>query len=781
MDESTQVKTLIVNWSLAQLDPGDIDHSLANASWRPVMIPNVVQASPFSLPKDELYRLENTEQVQWMSACAWAYCTALTLPEITPDREGVLCFHGLDYTCDIRIDGKVVCQHEGMFSTVEVPLSHLPAGNHTVVVVFYPPTDFTKPLREHAKARFSIGWDWAPRLVTMGIWNDVEWVVRPKLHIRHAWVETHLTNAQRADCLVQVRLSERVSTGRITVRLAGIEQTFPIVDTDSLRLPVRILNPPLWWPNGCGQPALVDLQLDLAVDGRLTAPFTLLTGLREVRRSPADGQRLEDIPLQLVINGRKVFIRGANWTPADSCISELGHDRYALFLRQLAAAGFNLLRVWGGGLIEKEAFYDLADELGLMIMQEFPLACEFVPETEKFLHIINAEARAFIPRLNRHPSIAFWTGGNEHYHYWDALDSGTPIMEASKGDILTNEGLGVRSYDYRGGVPPYENLGLKHIASLVAELDGSRPFQPTSGMEGEGEPHGIWNWDPKIGDQRMRDYATLYDYWNDQREHFYSEASVEGIANRQAIEYVTCQPQPEVPQPGDPVWQHHKAFNACWQVNRAFNPDPRSTLWLDLASLDRLFGRFDNLDDLITASQWLQGEGGRYLVTELRRKMPHTCGVIWWGANEPWPNLAGNQLIDYFGQPRPALKVLANAFKPTILSLRYPHCVAHGFKPELWISHDGEAAFHGRYEVIVVDIGSTEQERYQGAVTCAAYSSVFIKMLRYRRLNTGTHLKVQCSLVSADGMPVHSEQYLFASSDDPAPLRPLLELMRTFS
>ncbi len=775
MKESSQV---ISEWSLAQLDPGDIDHRLANAGWQPVQIPNVVQTSSFGLPKEDLYRLENTEKVQWMSACAWAYRTTLNLPEISPDNEGVLCFHGLDYYCDIRIDGKVVCKHEGMFSSVEVPLSHLPAGNHELVVVFYPPRDFTNPLREHGKARFAIGWDWAPRLITIGIWNDAEWVERPKLHVRQAWVETHLANTQRADCIVQVRLSERVSKGRIKVTLAGIEETFPIVDTDSLRLPVRILNPPLWWPNGCGQPTLVDVQIDLAVAGRLTAPYTLRTGLREVRRIPAEGQRPEDIPLQLVVNGRKVFMRGANWVPADCCIADVDHDRYALFLRQFADAGFNLLRVWGGGLIEKDAFYDLADELGLMIMQEFPLACERVAESERFLRTITAEAQAFIPRLNRHPTLVLWTGGNEHYHYWEALNSGTPIMEASKADILANETLGLRTYDYRGGVDPYGNLGLKQIAALVAELDGTRPFQPTSGMEGEGEPHGIWNWDPQIGDQRMRDYATLYDYWNNQREHFYSEASVEGIANRPAIEYVTGNPQPAMPQPGDPVWQHHKAFNACWPVNLAINPDLRSTLWLDLASIDRLFGRLEDLDDLITASQWLQAEGGRYLVTELRRKMPHTCGVIWWGANEPWPNLAGNQLIDYFGQPRPALSALANAFKPTILSLRYRHCVAHGFKPELWISHDGEDTFRGRYEVLVEDCASGEKERYQGAITCAAYASVFIKTLRYRRLNAGTRLQVECRLFDAGERLVHVEHYLFASNDDPAPLRPMLDLIR---
>ena len=762
----------IDTWALAQLDSIDPEGSLARAEWRPTRVPGVVQTSSYGLPKDQLYRQCNTECVAWMAERTWAYRAAFDRPQVEPGEEAALVFHGLDYRCDVRVDGRVLCAHEGMFSTVEVALDDVPPGRHELTVVLYPPADFDAPLREHAKARFAIGWDWAPKLVTIGIWDAVELVVRPQLRIERAWIETRLANAQRAECVVHAQLSRRVERGFVDVALAGMSRAFALLDTDRLRLPIHVSNPPLWWPNGCGRQNLVNLHLQLRVEGCATEPFVARCGLREVRRAPAHGQRPEDLPLQLVINGRPVFIKGANWVPADSCIADLDRERYALFLRQFADADFNLLRVWGGGLIEKDAFYDLADELGLMVMQEFPLACELPPETERYLRIIEAEARNFVPRLNRHPSIVVWTGGNEHYHYWDALESGTPAMQVCKDAMLSNPSLGIRTEDYRSGVAPYDHLSLNHIASLLAELDGSRPFQPTSGMEGEGEPHGIWNWDPRIGDQRMRDFATLYDFWNAQREHLYSEAAVEGIANRPVVEFVLETQQPAVPEPDDVVWRHHKAFEACWPIDRGYIPDPRSTLWLDLASIDALFGHLNDLDDLIAASQWLQAEGGRYLVEELRRKMPHACGVIWWGANEPWPNLAGNQLIDYFGQPRPALRALANAFRPTILSLRYRHCVTRQFKPELWISHDGLDAFRGQYRVVVEDLvaGNPVQE-VNGCIRCEPYESALIRVLRHRRLTSGSRLRVTCLLCDEEGQPAHCNEYLFASCEDVAPMR----------
>jgi len=198
--------------------------------------------------------------------------------------------------------------------------------------------------------------------------------------------------------------------------------------------------------------------------------------------------------------------------------------------------------------------------------------------------------------------------------------------------------------------------------------------------------------------------------------------------------------------------------------------DRKANLWLDLVTLEELFGRFDNLDDLIAASQWLQAEGARYMASELRRKMPHACGLIWWGANEPWPNLAGNQLVDYFGNTRRALAALKNAFAPTVLSLRYQHCVDRAFKPELWISNDSGAPFQGQY-VVDLEFNAGEPVRISGCAACGHYESIRLETMPRHRLPSGAWIRVRLRLFNLAEETIHEMQYVFASEHDQAPLR----------
>ena len=752
----------------------DADASNPAREWVNVDLPTHVQNSAHGLPTSQLYQGLNTQKVAWMANKTWVYRREIMVPNVDADSETVLKFKGIDYSFRIDVDGEERIRKDGMFSHTEVPLT---PGPHTVEVWIFPPTFVIEciaghnagkiPLNHGLKARFSKGWDWAPSLLTTGIWDDVELVERQRLHVQRAWVQTRLSNRNRADCLVHVHLNEPVATATIRVQLDGHEHSFCVVDDRDFVLPVTLTNPTLWWPNGLGHPSRVELAISVTVEGRTLDEYSVLTGLRQISKEPASGQSPNDTPHQLIINGRRVFLRGANWVPGDGCFAAMTRERYETQLTPYAQAHFNIIRVWGGGLIEKDSFYETCDRLGLMVMQEFPLACEIISESEDFLRLVKQEMEDFVPRLNSHPSIVIWTGGNEHFHYWDALESGTPEMDAAKADFS----MPLWDDDkMAGGNDPYCNLGLLAIGGLFEKLDGTRPFQPTSGMEGEGEPHGIWNFNPRLGDQRMRDYANLYDFWNDANGHFFSESSVEGIASRESIEFVLDSVTPDLPDPDDPVWIHHKAFDACWPIPRDLYPDRKANLWLDLATLEELFGNFDHVDELIAASQWLQAEGARYMATELRRKMPHTCGLIWWGANEPWPNLAGNQLVDYFGKTRPALAALKNAFAPTILSLRYRHCVDHVFQPELWISNDSGAPFLGQYQ-IGLEIKACETVQICGQAACGHYESIRLDTLARHRLPAHAWIKVHLQLFNQSGDRVHSSHYLFASTHDKTPLR----------
>ncbi len=744
-------------WQLTHALPDAVDAVLDGgaADWRPADVPGNVQTSAFGLPPAELYVRDRINEVAWMAAESWVYRTTFDRPATGADEEAVYRFLGTDYRCDLYLNGRYVGSHEGMFSPVEVPLDDAPT--QTLTVVLHPYTTDAKTL----KACFSKGggWDFAPAIIPRGLWDAAGVQVRPRLRITGAHVATRLDNGQRADCVVHLAFSARVTEGTVTVTLGGATRTVPLVDADGAAVPVHVPNPTLWWPNGMGEAALVELRAELHVADRVTAPFTRRVGLRTLARVACDGQAVADIPLQLVVNGRKVFLKGVNWVPLDACPGTATPARYAAFLRQFADAGVNCVRVWGGGVKEHDAFYALADELGLMVLQEFPLSFVTDSDDPAFLRLLAQEATAIIDALHHHPSVVIWSGGNEHYALWERLDSGTPVMETALQQIGEVFNIDFSDPRWPAGSRGYDEPALALLGSLVARLDGTRPWQITSGMEGEGEAHGTWNWNPAIGDHRYRDYATLYDYWRAADEHLYSECSVSAIANVAAIRHVLGETAPVLPATDDPLWKLHHAFYSAW--------DGLPDLWLDIPSTEALFGPAPDLATLVLTNQWMQGEGGRFLIEELRRKMGYTCGVIWWGVNEPWPTLAGNALIDWFAQPRLGWRFMANAFRPTILSLRYRHCVARRVAPELWLSHDGPAPFTGRYEVEVHRLpGATET--YTGQIALAPYQAQLIRRLPPLRLHAGERAHVTCRLYDGD-TEIHRNDYLFASNEDAVP------------
>lgn len=761
-------------WQLAHLPSAQFTTGLAAPAavqeWRDVTLPSTVQSSPYGLPLQELYTLDHVETVKWMEQEYWLYRTTFTTPHLGEDEEAVYQFLGIDYHCLILLNGRQVLEHEGMFSTIEVPLASLQDENELIVIIL--PFGKLDSAPDTMKAPYSYGngWDFAPKLQSRGIWDEAAIVVRPRLHVTSTAVKTQLRNQQRADVTVCVELSERIEYGEVTIELDGVRRTFPVVQTDRLALPLNIPSPTLWWPNGMGASNLVNLSIELHTPGRVTAPYHQRVGLREVDRIAAEGQGVEDIPLQLCINNQRVFLKGVNWVPLDACPGDITAERYRLFLQQFKDAGVNLIRVWGGGLKEKDAFYQLADELGLMVLQEFPFACHKLARTEHFYRLLAQEVPAIIRSLAVHPSVVIWSGGNEHFHYWDLMDSGTACMADAIEKVGVFANVSATNREWRAGADKYDEPALALMGHLCALHDGARPYQITSAMEGEGEVHGIWTWNPAIGDHRFRDSASLYDYWLHANAHLYSECSVSSIANLATIQDVLNTPTPGVPEKDDPLWKLHHAFHGAW--------DSLPDIWLDLPSTEALFGKLDDLETLVLANQWMQGEGGRFLIEELRRKMPHACGVIWWGINEPWPGLAGNAMIDYFGRPKLGMRFMANAYQPTILSLRYEHCVARRSKPELWISHDGQQPFVGRYEIRTHNLKTGDIDAYHGAVSCDCYTSRYLRTLLPLRLQQGTRAHVSCKLFAGDTV-IHENDYLFASNEDAVPFNAtMLALIR---
>jgi beta-mannosidase len=486
---------------------------------------------------------------EWVPERAWVYRRRF-------GGSGVLELAGVDYAATVFVDGEEAGTHEGAFTPFRVDIDG--DGEHLLAVVVHsaptsePQVGRTSAVRVH-KPRMNYGWDFCPRLVHQGIWQSV-----------------FLRDKPVRDVCPVVTLESGV----------GVVRT----ETDE----VRIENPELWWPNGMGEQ-------------RLYRVGDFDVGFRTVE--------LRD-DYKLVVNGRTTLIKGWNWTPIDPLYGVPRPEKLEHLLRLAARANVNLIRVWGGGLIETEEFYGLCDRLGLLVWQEFSQSSsgmESIPAADdEFVELLAGEAREIVPRKRRHPSLAIWCGGNE----LDADDS-HPALAALK--------------------------------SIVRELDPERAWLPTSPRGGD--VHGPWE------HQGLQEHYRRYDGAD---ALLYSEFGVEGMTNRASLEQLIDEEHRWPADRSNPVYEHLGAW------------------WNNAGLVQECFaGRLEDIETLRRASQWLQYDGLRYAVeAQLRRG----CGTIPWQFNESFPNAWCTAAVDYDGAPKPAYWGVARAYRDDHVSAQFATC-----------------------------------------------------------------------------------------------------------
>ena len=511
------------------------------------------------------YHERNSLLAEWVPERAWVYRRRLDV-----DREpAVLEFGGVDHAATVFVDGAEAAHNEGMFHPFEVDVS---AGTHLLAVVVHPAPESepqlgaTSNVRVH-KSRMGYGWDFCPRLVHQGIWRPVALRIDEPPRVFPSVALERETGVVRAEGeLTLVDGEDVVGQGR-----------------DELRLD----SPKLWWPNGLGEQQLYRLR---------SGSSEWRVGFRRIEFTPPGG---------LVVNDVAVPVRGWNWVPLDALYGVPRPRKLAHLLNLAARANVNLLRVWGGGLIETPEFYDLCDRLGLLVWQEFSMSSsgsENEPaEDADFVALMAKEARANVPRLRHHASLCVWCGGNELARDGKPLDDSAPVLGA--------------------------------LQDVVRELDPGRVWVPTS-PAGEGDVHGPWE------HQGLRRHNPHYDAgtWSLQ-----SEFGAEGMTNRRSLEALVDEQHRWPADRSNPVYEHLGA----WWNNSALVQDAFG-------------GRIADVDTMRRASQQLQYDGLRYAVEANRLR---GSGVIPWQFNEPFPNAWCTSVVDHHGDPKPAYYGVARAYR----------------------------------------------------------------------------------------------------------------------
>ncbi|MGQ9732367.1 MAG: glycoside hydrolase family 2 protein, partial [Candidatus Zipacnadales bacterium] len=424
--------------------------------WIAARVPGTVQDDAFDAGLIPNYTRDfNSRACEWTSERDWVYLKKFTKPDLPTDGIARLRFEGVDYACHVFLNSQPLGAHEGMYEVFEFDITDqlVSTGpNILVVVVEHAPREVGQIGRTSEvrlwKARFAYDWDWCTRLVPLGIWDSVNLLVSGSAYIRDVQIATALEDDfSAAEVGIEVEVSTS-RTQRVTLQGAiSLRGTQVAVFQGSLlakgastrhSAAIHLKSPALWWPNGYGEQPLYEATVSLYDrEGNCLDTRAVGFGLRHIRAIPNEGAPPEALPYCLEINGKRVFIKGWNWAPIQQLYGRPGPEMYARWLGLAARANCNLLRVWGGGLLEKECFYHLCDQLGIMVWQEFIQSSSGLdnrPSTDpEYLRYIRRQATKMVRRRRNHPSLVIWTGGNELMDdNWTPLDDSHPALAVLK-------------------------------------------------------------------------------------------------------------------------------------------------------------------------------------------------------------------------------------------------------------------------------------------------------------------------------------------------------------
>lgn len=634
------------------------DRTAAPRRFVPATVPGAVQAD---IARAEGYpdwnRADNYRMLAWLEDRYFTYRAEFESPALADDERLWFVSKGIDYRYEVRLNGLTLTEGEGMFAPVETDLTPLLAPHNRLEVVVYPvpkrhaePADRTQASHV-VKPAVGYGWDWHPRLVPLGIWDDTGLQLRRRAHLSDVCVRYTLDeDLGGADILVE---SEGAASegfvgrwelldpeGRCVARAEGAVGE---------PLAARLEHPRLWWTHDHGDPVLYTSRYRLVgPDGSETERAEERVGFRRVRLVMNEGAWSEPkgfpktrsaAPAQIELNGRRIFAKGSNWVCPELFPGLVTAQRYEELVTTAVRTNFNILRSWGGGIVNKDSFFDCCDAMGILVWQEFPLACNCYPDAPEYLAVLEREACAIVRRLRRHPSLAIWCGGNELFNSWSGMTD--------------------------------QSLPLRLLNAVCYRLSPEIPFNATSPLNGMAHGHYLFYWEGR----------DVFQLMNESRFTAYTEFGIPGIAPREALERIIPQEELFPPQPGT-AWEEHHAFGA-------WDGDPAT--WLAQPTLERYFRPAETLDELISQSSLLQGEGYKAIFEEARRQKPYCAMALNWCFDEPWPAAANNSLVVYPSIAKPALEEVRLACRPLCASARFGHFdweEGDLFSCDLWILND---------------------------------------------------------------------------------------------
>ena len=589
----------------------------------------------------DLFTGMNADHALWMEQRDFWFRCEFDSPPLAGGQTAALVFHGLDTFATIWLNGQHLGKTSNMFLRHEFDVSHTlrSAGKNELVVRFAAPAfsipfdPSHRPMAECwsqqrlfcRKAQMSFGWDIAPRLLTVGIWRPVELVITDTARITDTWISPFEFKGRDVRVQVETEVEWHGAAG-VPVTLSG--QVHDATWTVSAKMiPGRnvvkvqslLKSPPLWNPVGYGEPAQIRTSVTLQAGGKQLDARVGQTGLRRIELvmepQPSGAQSF-----RFRCNGSDILVTGLNWTPLDAIFARITPERITRTLEALAGIGCNMLRVWGGGIYEPAHFYAECSRLGIMVWQDFMLACGWYPQTDAFAAQLAEEAHQVIRDLRGYPCLTVWAGDNE-------VDAQYPAIASQN------------------------RLTRSTLASLCRTLDPRNAYVPSSPWRPSGQPVEWVN--PTEGDSHYYKHGNNYRnpiLW-DIRPRFLSEFGHLSLPSMELIR--KCFPAgTDWPLTG-PMWRYHgsdtihlKRFRGPEYVLMALKacglPEPKT------------------IEEAVAMSQELQAEAVCNWI-EHYCEDPEFWGFMLWNVADCWPQHS-DSVIDYLGNPKTILARLGPVF-----------------------------------------------------------------------------------------------------------------------
>ena len=638
-----ETQYLHTNWEFRQAD---------DTCWYKAEIPGYVHTDLLrnNLIPDPF--IENNEKkVQWVHQKDWVYQTQFKVKPTLLEKNNVrLIFKGLDTYADIFLNDSLLFKANNMFIPWQKEVKKLLKEENTLTVKLHSPLDYANNSDEPAfvkklpgneriftrKAAFHYGWDWAPRLIPSGIYRPVLLEGWDAARLENYHLQVGKTNKQQANVKLYLSINAEKNTKadfQFSIDSNNYSKKLQLKKgIHQYQFSFTIDNPKLWWVHNLGEPYLYNLEGALVVKSKVADSLKAKPGLRKIQLVQQKDEAGKTF--YFILNGKKVFMKGANYVPQDVFLSRANTNEYKKLIQQVLDANMNMIRVWGGGIYEKELFYDLCDQHGILVWQDFMFANAMYHASDKFLRNIQKEAKYQVQKLRNHPCIALWCGNNEIDEAWHNWGWSNPY-NAEDSARIWNDYQKI-FHELLPEIVNKNHPGVDYVSSSPAFGRGDK----RSLYQGDSHYWGVWHdgYDFSVFDSVTGRFMSEYGF-----QGFPTVQSISKFINKKKISLKS--------EALTNHQKHSRGMSIIRDYMKNYYPVP------------------ENPENFIYVSQLLQAEGIVKGIEAHRRKKPYCMGTLYWQLNDCWPAISWAS-VDYYGKWKALHYKAREAYKNIIISVK---------------------------------------------------------------------------------------------------------------